>query len=214
MSLQKLRDGFTLLEILWVVLIIGGLVAVILPMAMRVGADAKVAMVRQAASELSRWGMEWGERTLEAQDVQDTCVLNDYIATLTCNGAAGYVDNIGNNNWVDDGGSPAQPGCRTSGPMTFFVSDIVDQDKQPRNPFDGSSYFNANGANNGTLLKEGLLYLATTQLPDTAWHYYFVFSGPDSNATGQWHAGMGDGENPGLNYNNMRNGIFMARLLP
>ncbi len=200
-------QGFTLLEIILVLGIIIVLMAVIIPQAMRINTSSKYALVEQAAAEIGKWGMEWGTRNLENQGSADTCVLNDYITTLSNN----YVGNQNNGNWVNVNNVVA---CRTSSPVQFSVAAMIDPARQPRNPFNGLSYFATNGANGGNTLTAGLLYLArfdnNATVPPTH-EYYFVYTGTDSQALGQWHAGMGVGTPPSIN--NMKNGIHMARLI-
>jgi prepilin-type N-terminal cleavage/methylation domain-containing protein len=202
------KKGFTLLEILLVTGIILVIAAVIVPQAIRINTASKYNLVQQAAAEIGKWGLEWGERNLESQDAQDTCVLNDYIQTL----GNAYVGNPGGvGNWVKVNTTPA---CRTSAAIAYAVASMVDPARQPRNPFNGLSYFAAGGGNGGTTMAAGLLYLAsytenTTSPPSH--HYYFVYTGTDSENATQWHAGMGRGTSLALA--NMKNGIFMARLV-
>lgn len=209
--------GFTLLELTLVIIIIGILLAVIVPRALRANVDAKYAIVRQSASELASWGMEWAQRNLDSQDSTATCNMNNYVATL-----AGYVGDGNNTNWLTLNNTISNPlntngQCRTgTDPVTYSVSDIVDEDNQPRNPFNGLSYFNISGGNNGSELQAGLLYLAVHPEIDagnTINHYYFIYTGTDSQNTSQWHAGMGQGLNPFANIAGLRNGIFVARLV-
>ena len=201
--------GFTLLEIVLVTGIIVALIATIVPLAMRINVSSKYTVVRQAAAEIGKWGLEWGERNLESQGAADTCVLNDYISTLS----NAYVGDPVNSNWVNvnNGNIGA---CRNTADVQYSVADMIDAASQPRNPFNGLSYFSSNGANGGGTMSAGLLYLALftdiATVPPTD-HYYFVFTGTDSANTTDWHAGMGTGLSP--NIENMRNGVYVARLV-
>lgn len=199
--------GFTLLEVVLVTGIVLVLIAVIVPQAIRVNNSSKYNLVQQAAAEIGKWGLEWGERNLESQDAADTCVLNDYINSLS----NVYVGDLNNGNWVNVSNNIA---CRTTPLVQYSVAEMVDAARQPRNPFNGLSYFSTNGGNDGNTMSAGLLYLAnfadTTTTPDTH-HYYFVYTGTGSTNTSDWYAGMGSGTPP--NIENMRNGVFMARLV-
>ena len=202
------EQGFTLLEILLVTGIILVLIAITIPRAMRINTSAKYALVEQAAAEIGKWGMEWGTRNLESQSAADTCVLNDYISTL-----GNRYTGDGTSNWTNSGmlTSPVS-GCRSGTPLQYAVADLIDAGKQPRNPFNGVSYFA--GANGGGTFTTGLLYLArydnNATTPPTH-EYYFVYTGTDSQNIRDWHAGMGTGTPPP--YKNMRNGIYMSRLV-
>ncbi|MDX1775822.1 MAG: type II secretion system protein, partial [Desulfobulbales bacterium] len=81
-ALNNKNRGFSLLEILVVLAIAGILFAVILPRAWRARSDANYSLIRQAAAELGKWGMEWSGRNLESQDQEDTCVINHYVDSL------------------------------------------------------------------------------------------------------------------------------------
>ena len=201
--------GFTLLEIVLVTGIIVVLVATIVPLAMRINVSSKYTVVRQAAAEIGKWGLEWGERNLESQDAADTCVLNDYISTLS----NAYVGDPANSNWLNVNNLDIG-GCRSTADVQYSVAEMIDPARQPRNPFNGLSYFAGNGGNGGGTMSSGLLYLArfteATTVPPTD-HYYFVFTGTDSANATDWHAGMGAGTPP--NIENMRNGVYMARLV-
>lgn len=202
-------QGFTFLELLLVIGIIGVIAAVIVPRAIRINTSAKYTIVRQSAAELGKWGMEWAKRNLESQDPQATCVLNDYVATLT-----GFVGDPNQTNWVRVT-NDLNNGCRNNtGGITYAVADIIDPEHQPRNPFNGLSYLATSGGNSGSKLTAGLLYLAQytdqTTNPRTH-HYYFLFTGTESKQINQWHGGMGSGWSPSLRY--LKNGVFMARLV-
>ena len=204
------RAGFTIIELLLVIAIIGVIIAVIVPRAWRANIEAKYGAVRQAATELGSWGITWAERNQESQDNADTCVLDYYVATLV--GYTGVQTAV--NNWTGTITTPTG-GCHSSGSLlTYTVDDIMSQEKQPRNPFNGLSYFKQK--NDGNTAQSGLLYLYgfdnTGTGGDGYWHYYFVYTGTDSIALNDWHAGMGSGL--ALSLAELRNGIFMARLRP
>jgi prepilin-type N-terminal cleavage/methylation domain-containing protein len=203
------KAGFTLIEVTLAVVIIGILIAIIVPRAQRANVDAKYAGVRQAAAEIGRWGNDWATRNLEAQNTAAICNLNDYIATLE-----GYVDgvNTGGPNWVNVNDDLIGT-CRNdpNDGIRYSVGNLIPPDSQPRNPFNGLSYFNVSGGNNRSL-QPGLLYLGASEEQTggvVVRHYYLVYTGTDTSVLDQWHAGMGSGTNPGLPA--LRNGIFMAR---
>ena len=194
--------GITLIEIVLAVTVISILAAVIVPRALRANVEAKYVGVRQAAAEIGRWGMDWATRNLESQPYSATCNLNDYVATL-----AGYVGDINGTNWTKPEGAanvnidltgicrPANEG------ITFTVSDMIPPESHPRNPFNGLSYFNTSGANDGNTFHAGLLFLdffAEQEGGDTFNNYYFVYTGTDSETTSEWHAGMSQGGAAGL----------------
>ena len=199
-KLLRNKKAFSLLEILLVLGIAGILFAVILPRAWRARSDVSYNLVRQAAAELGKWGMEWSERNLESQDEADTCTVNDYVFTLI--GYTGGTDN----NWF---GTTSKPDCRAAA-VTFTVAEIMPQDNQPRNPFTGLNYLHA--AHNGSKVEPGLLYLA--MLPDTDGfnNYHFLYTSEEAINVTDWHAGMGDGLPP--SFAELRNGVFVARLKP
>ena len=132
------------------------------------------------------------------------------VSSMNINSLSGvYVGDPNNGNWVNVSSAIA---CRTTTPVQYAVASMIDPGRQPRNPFNGVSYFSA--TNDGNRLYSGLLYLADsvdgTTTPPTH-HYYFVYTGTGSLTASQWHAGMGQGAAPPLA--NLRNGIFMARLV-
>ena len=208
------EKGITLIEIVLAVTVIVILMAVIVPRALRTNVEAKYVGVRQAAQEIGRWGMDWATRNLESQPYEATCNLNDYITTLE-----GYVGNTTETNWIEVNEDLTEGGrCRSEPdengenyPVNYSVADIVPIDSQPLNPFNGLSYFNIEGGNNGSRLQAGLLYLASVDV-DGVNHYYFVYTGTDSNSVDEWHAGMGQGTEP--DYANLRNGVLMTSQRP
>jgi prepilin-type N-terminal cleavage/methylation domain-containing protein len=196
-------QGFTLIEIMLVAIIIAAILAVIIPRAFRANVDAKYSMVRQAASELGKWGITWAERNLKTQDVADTCNLNAYVAELV-----GYTGDDATY-WPSNSTLPTMA-CRDPEPSTT-VAGIMPQNQVLQNPFTGLSYLNSD--NDGASVRAGLLYVAVadeTVGSETYKNYYFVYTGSDATSAAAWYAGMGNGA-PSLQ--EMKNGVFIARLV-
>lgn len=205
---NKNTHGFSLLEILVVLGIVGILAAFILPRAWRARTDASYTLVRQAAVELGSWGLEWSERNLAAQDEADTCTLSDYVDSL--GGYVGGLDEDGNpNNWSGAVDTMTAGGCRSNG-VTFTVAAIMGRENQPRNPFTGLSYLH-NG-HDGSKVESGLLYLAMVTDAEGFNNYHFLFTGADAVSATDWYAGMGDGLPP--TFAGLKNGVFVARVRP
>jgi prepilin-type N-terminal cleavage/methylation domain-containing protein len=205
-KLLQNKKGFSLLEILVVLGIVGILFAIIIPRAWRARIDTNYSLIRQAAAELGKWGMEWTERNLESQDEADTCTVNDYLSTLI--GYTGGKDGGTNNNWFGTTSKPVS-NCRAAA-MTFTVADIMPQDNQPRNPFTGLNYLHR--SHDGSKVEPGLLYLAMRPDSDGFNNYHLLFTGVEPTSATDWHAGMGDGLP--LSFAELRNGVFVARLRP
>ena len=74
-------SGFTLIEIVLVVVIIGVMLVVIIPRANRARDAAKFNSIRQVSSELALWGMTWAERNLKVQPEDAESELIDYVDT-------------------------------------------------------------------------------------------------------------------------------------
>jgi len=207
---NRSNAGFTLIEVTLAVVIISILIAIIVPRAMRANVDAKYAGVRQAAAEIGRWGNDWATRNLESQNSAAICNLNDYLATL-----GGYVGDVNEFNWVQVNDDLIGT-CRNdpNDAVRYSVGNTIPPESQPRNPFNGASYFNVRGANDGSRMQAGQLYLGYHQDNDIS-HYYLVYTGTDASNLDQWHAGMGSGTNPfnaaGHGLAELRNGVFMAR---
>jgi prepilin-type N-terminal cleavage/methylation domain-containing protein len=207
---NRSKAGFTLIEVTLAVVIISILIAVIVPRALRANVDAKYAGVRQAAAEIGPWGNDWATRNLEAQTTDAFCNLNDYIETLQ-----GYVGNTTGPNWVSLTGAniDLNTGCRNNtGGIGYTVDKLIPSGSQPRNPFNGASYFNVSGANDNSRIQAGILYLGFYVEQSNGIdlnNYYFVYTGTDSTSVSQWHAGMGTGTPP--SEAGLRNGVFMAR---
>jgi len=192
------EKGFTLIEILLVVVIMGIMLAVIVPRAWRANIDSKYGLVRQAGSEMASFGTTWAEEQIIAQQEMDDATMYDYLTTL---------GEDPNGTWTPLGNWTAAPADSVVGravdPATN-VQGIVPPEKHPRNPFNGASYFAS--ANNATaVVIPGALLAA--QAADTGDFVYFalIFLGTDSTGVTDFHAGM-DTSLAGL-----RNGVFFAR---
>jgi hypothetical protein len=214
-----------------VVVIIGILLAVIVPRAWRANIDAKYGLVRQNATELASFASQWAESQMEAQDLASTAKLVAYYSSLAFN-EAGPVGNGGSpyETWIADStvsnwnnGVATRVGISgryvgtaaavTNVGVEATVEDLVPPERLPRNPFSGSNVFRDEPATSTFI--PGALACGKSQdaSADGNWAYYaLVFQGTDSTSgdvadDASFHAGMGTQSLAGL-----RNGIFMARI--
>lgn len=207
--MEKTIDGFTLLEILVVVVIIGVALAVVIPRAYRASVDAKYQLVRQNCSELAAWSDEWAKRELARQDETLSFTLNDYFETLGDDRSVDWVaDDSNASNWqgIIEIISSSWPGTT--------VQDIMPGDKILRNPFNGASVFISSNEPSSTPITGAIGCAYIAEIVGTIRYNYFslVFQGTDSTSlsggTG-FYAGQDETTLEGL-----RNGVFMVRLKP
>ena len=202
----KPADGFTVIEVMLVLVIVGVIMAIVVPRAWRANIDAKYNIVRQSGSEIASWGLTWAERNLNSQPLEEgpgpstvTSKLIDYLETLK----RVYTGNKNDQNWRVV--NPPRPDGRHED-LTYAVLDIMPQDKLPRNPFNGISYFA--DENDGDIeFGPGQLYLSRFEDTFGYYEYYFIYLGTESTSATDWYAGMED------NSANARNGIFMTKLI-
>ena len=181
------NGGFSLIEILLVIVIIGVMMAVIIPRATRARVDAKYNVVRQMAAEVGKWSLTWANRNLETQRDDHTCDLRSYIETLTGDFTG---DQAATSNWAGSietligGGECRNPD--TTAPIVTTVADIV-PDVSITNPFNGISYFMAvnNGdSGSGGSHGPGKLYLASFQETSRRGHLHQLLLSLSGN---RWH---------------------------
>lgn len=226
----KREKGFTLIEILLVVVIIGIMLAVIVPRAWRANIDTKIGLVRQNASELGNYGMTWAETELMGQDeVGSDAILGDYLAYLcgqpnAATAAAGQL-------WVADDATGAGwmiTGSQVTGRTVDGVTNqapkgtaqkFVPVDKIPRNPFNGQSVFSqmndpltaqAGGVAIPGAIATAFIQETGTTMGDLFYYYAFVFQGTESTGTGFVQANL-FGDQDATDLIGLRNGIFFAR---
>jgi len=226
--------GFTLIELLLVVGIAAVLLAVIVPMGIRAGIDAKYGIIQQNATELAGYASQWAEKSIHAQDdnlseatlsayytslAGDTTVLADTAGAVT---SGQWVATTDENNWNKNGGvanrksitGRSMNGTAPSAPEDC-VEEIVPSDKAITNPFTKVSIFNSAANNPGTTPIPGSLGFGGVREDSKVGgliYFAFAFQGKDSEGESStaidadYYAGMGIGTIAAL-----RNGVFVGR---
>jgi type II secretory pathway pseudopilin PulG len=223
-----------LIELLLVVLVIGFMLAVIVPRGLRANTDAKYNLVRQNATELAAYANDWIEQQILAQNENSVATRAEYLDTLV-NGADGaqWVATDDTNNWNDQTGLTIVTGrymgddgagnpSTTSIPPENSVEEIIEPAKIPRNPFNGGSVFIdvPNDPEEASEIIPGAIACAVAPDLSTggAFDYYaFVFLGTDSADTGagpyaaetaDFHAGQASG----ASLAGVREGVFFTKV--
>jgi len=212
---------------LLVVVIIGLMLAVIVPRAWRANIDTKYGLVRQNCAELASFGQEWAETQINAQPDTVDCPMIAYLMTLAGSAAGAsvaqtWIANTANNwtgaLWPAKGLAPVTPGgwggydSRPTAPECV-VANTIPPEKLPRNPFNGATYFVSANLPSGTTVIPGAIACAVHNETGTSWHYYaFLYQGTDSTTGGtavntSYYAGQDPTSVAGL-----RNGVFFARV--
>ncbi len=215
---KRRASGFTLIEFLLVMAIIGLLVAVIVPRAQRARIDAEFAEVRQSGSEIAANIMTWAETQARNQPAILNYTTKDFLNSDI------YLPELDFTN--------LKLSSKYTGNQAFAgVKKLLPPGRRPRNPFNLVDYFAA--VNDDQVAREdsfapapdvssaettvvpskkpGLLYLAV--LPDPVdenyLNFYLLYTAKVSvdAETGSWY-----GEMSHKDINGLRHGIFVARL--
>ncbi|MCK5544602.1 MAG: prepilin-type N-terminal cleavage/methylation domain-containing protein [Desulfobulbaceae bacterium] len=232
---RRIRDkkGFTAIEILLAIIIIGLMVIVMVPRGQRATTEARYGIVRQNCTQLAGFAVDWIERMMLAQDDNSASTRIDYLNSLaTCNldtpdfsstiGAKGGVwiatSNI--NNWNNNSRLTRVKNrmINKEGPASpeISVQGIIKSDQALTNPFNqlsvfGTGNYSPSSVTPGAIAAGGATADTTTSVP---WAYFaLVFQGTDNqngarypNNGVDFHAGMATTSLQGL-----KNGIFLAR---
>ena len=210
------RKGFTLIEILLVVVIMGIMLAVIVPRAWRANVDAKYSIVRQNASEAAKYGLQWAEDELMAQnDADSTARLVNYLAYL-CDSATGGVGTsaswlartYGAEGWQTASAVTGRVmGATANAPVSGPAEAIFPKDKAIRNPFNGLYIFDSGNDPTANAVPGTL---ASGFIGETDGWYYFALTFQGTENTGITTADM-HGNMDATSLAGLRNGVFMAR---
>ena len=197
--------GFTLLEYLLVLALIGFMLAVFLPRFQRAAVASRFSEVRHQATEIASFINQWTETQVRAQSVDASFTHKDLLMER--------ISRV-NSDFRSD-----PPHHHYTGSDNFNgVEMLISPDDIPRNPFNQASFFNL--ANDD--LKRvpspnpGLIYL--TSFREKRRHggdrglrfFYLIFTGTDADPSdsrlGTWYGGMDDESEPDI-----RRGVFVSR---
>ena len=207
---KSTQGGFSLIELLLVVLIIGLLMAFIIPKLIVMRVEARHEMVRQSCSELSGIVQQWVQKSMLAQDDQQSIsTIADYVSTLANREppdrfsppavrTAQWIGtdrrpNNWNNNRIDYGMRDQRVpifgrwiGEKQNAPPESVIEDIVPGEKIIVNPFSSKNIFRSD--NDPLYINRpipGAIAFGSVIGPDRTLSYGFCFQGQDST-TLEW----------------------------
>ena len=200
------QAGFSLLEFLLVLALIGFLLAVILPRFQRATVASRFAEVRHQATEIASFINQWTEVQVRAQLADTSFTHKDFL-----------MERISrtNNNFR------SEPLHRhyTGNDNFNGVEMLISPDDIPRNPFNQVSFFNPanDDPKRAPSPNPGLLYMTSfreTKRPGNGDRglrfFYLIFTGTDidsrNSQLGTWYGGMDDELEPDI-----RRGVFVNR---
>ncbi len=197
----KFRDrGFTLLEFLLVMALIGMLLALLLPRFQRATDGARFAEVRQKATEIASFINEWTSLQVQAQLSDTSLTAKDFLSEEI------YLTN---NNFR----SRPLLNHYTGNDNFNGVEGLISPDDLPRNPFNQASYFNrvndfvrdspepGRRLNPGPSPNPGLIYLTSFREIQSRSSrrkfrfFYLIFTGISAGSkkrSGIWYGAMDD----------------------
>lgn len=210
-NIRPQSKGFSLMELLLVVLIMGLMLAFILPKLITLRIEARYEIVRQSCTELSGSLQQWLQRSMLAQDDhRSTASIADYVATLANReppdlftppaplsgqwiGTSRRPNNWNNNNIRHDLAEQrvSVPGRwiakKRDTPPEMVVEEMVAGDKEIKNPFTGKNIFRTNNDPlRGKIPIPGAIAFTSVLGSGTTLSYGFCFQGKDST-TLEWN---------------------------
>ncbi|MBU2547126.1 MAG: type II secretion system GspH family protein [Proteobacteria bacterium] len=197
------RRGFTLIELLLVTVIIGAMLAVIVPRAQRAGKAAKFSEIRQYASEIGSYMNQWAQAQASSQRPGQTYTVKDYFLNdVTIEGAP-------------TASTQHLVGRYTGNKAYQGVSNLIPSTDVQKNPFNEASYFSqVNDDPKGVpSRKAGLLYFASAIDTENQGfrNFYLLFTDEPRDEgepqSGNWYGSMNANDPDAI-----RNGIFVARM--
>ena len=198
-----MNRGFTLLELLLVIVLSGIILAVVIPRAQRAAHDTKFNQVRQCGAEIAAYMNLWARKQSESQRVGSRYTIKDFFMENIDKGEAGFRSYA----LVD----------KYTGDDNFNgVEMLIPPEKIQKNPFNKASYFNEANDDPGRVpsLKTGLLYFVSTIDPAIGnrnfRNFYLIFTGSAGKIYGRegnWYGLMDDKDEDAV-----RMGIFVDRM--
>ncbi|RZB36057.1 MAG: hypothetical protein SRB2_02562 [Desulfobacteraceae bacterium Eth-SRB2] len=231
-------EGFSLVELLLVVGVIGVMLWLLIPIGLRTRVDATYGVVRQNCSELASYTHQWAQQAILTQDEQESfATLADYYGSLAGLSHAPLLG-AAPGQWVANGIGPTHwrrsrngknfiqtriitgrfvNGKPSSAPQ-HTVEDVISPHHPIRNPFTNTGIFESENfplpvSHGGIGAVPGAVAFGGIREKKKGWvHFAFVFQG--TNNTGTQLNGP-DTFFAGMNLQTLRglqNGVFAARI--